>query len=399
MFEAMNFELVEKAAKEIKDGKDKKDVAKVKILGQDRSMRGIYKFEGKFLVYCWGAPGKPRPKKFETPKGSNQTMIRLERFSTGEQALEKTLRDLHVDIHKDEIGWITTLVIRHVEDADAVIRLARPLKKLKTLYVEEGELSDQGLEQVAHFPELNSLQVISDSITDAGLAKILQLKKMSSLMIEGKNITNKSVERLGEFASLYNVHFRRTKINEGGVVHLSSIKRLSSLTLDGSPIGDQGVETLVAGSPQVSFLKLAETKISDEGVAHLSKLTRLNNLSLQGNAITDQSLDQLPKSIRYLDLSHTNISDQGLRKLAHLSQLTELKLGSAAITDDGLTAIANQFSQLQSIDIRDVDMISEYGLEELLKIKKLRNIRVTKGKFDDELIKEFRRKTPRVNIR
>lgn len=40
-------------------------------------MKGIYELEDDKLIYCLAAPGKPRPQKFSTPKGSGQTLVRL----------------------------------------------------------------------------------------------------------------------------------------------------------------------------------------------------------------------------------------------------------------------------------------------------------------------------------
>jgi len=131
-------------------------------------IKGIYELKAGHLTYCFALPGKPRPTEFAIPEGSQQTLVKLERFSTGEQETEKAIRAAGADIHNDEVGWITSVVYRNGGNADEIARLSAELNKLGTLYLESDSLTDEGVKYIEGMAHLHSLQLRSTQITDAG---------------------------------------------------------------------------------------------------------------------------------------------------------------------------------------------------------------------------------------
>ena len=51
-------------------------------------LKGVYRLEGKTLMYCLSAAGKPRPRGFSIAKGSGQALVKLQRFTTGKARTE-----------------------------------------------------------------------------------------------------------------------------------------------------------------------------------------------------------------------------------------------------------------------------------------------------------------------
>ena len=161
-------------------GANPKEVQKILQKG---NVKGIYQLTEKRLVYCLAAPGKPRPERFDTPQSSGQSLVTLERFSTGEQPIEAKLKKLGATLYKDEVGWITT---GNPRQAKLDIINHRP-DSISTAKPRRARIDDAALEVVAKLSKLSMLYVTSDSITDAGLAYLTSMKSLQGLEIASDN--------------------------------------------------------------------------------------------------------------------------------------------------------------------------------------------------------------------
>ena len=113
------------------------------------NLKGIYELNGDSLVYCVAPSGTARPKSFTVAKGSNHSLIRLERFSTGESEIEKAIRTLRGNVEKDSIGWITTAYVRGC--TDELAKNLATLSKLKVLTLRHPNMSDDGYRSIVYF--------------------------------------------------------------------------------------------------------------------------------------------------------------------------------------------------------------------------------------------------------
>lgn len=115
-----------------------------------------------------------------------------------------------------------------VTDAD-LVALDGLEDKLVRLNLSQSSISDEGLEQLAHFHRLTQLRLASDRITNEGLSHLQNLTQLRHLHLIGAPIT------------------------DVGLAKLQSISTLDSLYIDGAELTDTGVSQFIKASPQVHF--------------------------------------------------------------------------------------------------------------------------------------------------
>jgi len=78
---------------------------------------------------------------------------------------------------------LTLVRISNVEDPDAVISCLRPARHLRALYINARPLTDAGLSQVTHFPELFYVAVTSDQITVKGIEALAAMPNLERMTL------------------------------------------------------------------------------------------------------------------------------------------------------------------------------------------------------------------------
>ena len=158
----------------------------------------------------------------------------------------------------------------------------------------EKKVPDECLEQLAFFPELQSLNVGDCRISSD------QLKYLAAA-------------RLGKLASLVLSH---TAIDDKGLKHLRPLRALESLTLRETAISDAGLDP-VAALAELKVLDLSKTKVTDAGVKKLQQLDNLKWLLLAETALTDAGLDDLAPltNLGRLTINKTNVTPEGIKRL------------------------------------------------------------------------------------
>ena len=93
------------------------------------------------------------------------------------------------------------------------------LNQLKKLHIQDTEITDVGLKEVAKLKQLTSLnlycsEISSSQITDAGLMEVVTLTNLTMLNLDGqKKITDKGLKELAKLTKLRELHLRRTRVS------------------------------------------------------------------------------------------------------------------------------------------------------------------------------------------
>lgn len=318
---------------ELDDGNPLPPFAPVSLSGSRRTeveanvVLGIYKLDDDGLVYCWAASGNPRPTDFSAPKGSQQTLIRLERFtSTGEGEIEKALTAAGIRYRKDDdVGWITSVDVAETKNEDQIAKLIAPLRMLETLYLRAGNLTDDGMRDVGKIKSLSYLQVESPLVTAKGFASLQKLN-LNSLFARCEGFNDESIDYLLGHKYLFALNLSETSISDAGVRKLVKLKSLHSI-------------------------HLSRTAITDEAINELVRLTGLSGLSLDGTRVTDEGFMKLAelRFLNRLSLVDTHATKDALKQIRTIPGLRELVVSAGRFNDDdlGVTGLGSRLSVRQ----------------------------------------------------
>ena len=182
------------------------------------------------------------------------------------------------------------------------------------------------------------------------------------------------------FPNLTSLRLSSNKITDAGILHLATLANLTSLDLGYTIITDAGLPHL-ASLTKLTLLDLWNTNITDAGVQHLASLKNLESLFLANTKITNAGLPHLATLTNLTSLALPTVTDAGLQYLAPFTNLTSLDLGSSSkITDAGLQYLA-PFTNLSSLNLRSNIGITDAGLPYLASLKKLFFVEYTKTKI------------------
>jgi len=232
----------------------------------------------------------------------------------------------------------------HLSEAD--IGQLASLSTLQVLNLSSDEIDDERLRTIASaLPDLSSLTLASQRITDEGLAE-LDLPNLTDLDIQatrasgvglrpnsvpalrtlalGQLTDDAALARAGQFKNLRNLIVYRGRVSDAGLRSLTQLTYLESLVISGP------------------------TRLTDRGVAALAEITSLNNVQLDGQLLTfeaAESLSELPR-LKSLSLHSGNLDDAGLNIFQPGPELLILELRGTSISDGAFERFSEQFPEI-----------------------------------------------------
>jgi endonuclease YncB( thermonuclease family) len=224
----------------------------------------------------------------------------------------------------------------------------RPVVRIVFLPNSNKKVTEAGLGQLKNLPNLRSVDLGSQGVTDGGLKHLATLRQLEELNINWSKVSPAAVLALVQDRS----NMRRLEI--GGVpfrdedlAKLKNLTELRTLSLRGTLVTDKGMEHLKPFG-KLQRLSLMSTSVGDAGLERLAGLTNLEDLDLDRTKITDAGLAKIKnlRNLRRLQFAHTAITDPGLEHLENLSSLKTLNTNGTKITKDGLDRLRKRLPQL-----------------------------------------------------
>jgi hypothetical protein len=192
-------------------------------------------------------------------------------------------------------------------------------------------LTDDGLLAICELRKLKSLDLLwsggrkAPPLTARGFQGLAQLQELEQLKLSGP--ADDAMAAIAKLPNVHSVQLWADELTDAGMLHLASLTKLVELKSDSELITDAGLVGLSKLQKLVS-LELYSPKVTDAGLAQISGLTNIYNLVLNSPEITDAGLPALLplQKLVKLELKQATLTDQGLQQLASLSKLKRLTI-------------------------------------------------------------------------
>jgi Leucine Rich repeat len=186
---------------------------------------------------------------------------------------------------------------------DADLACLADLPTIKTLALNDTEITDIGLAYLAPLESLDTLDISNIRITDAGLKHVARLRNLRSLRLRNDATTyggNHPQTSIGSSAVVYSITFSGP-ITFGGVTYSGPV------TFGGQSVNVRDYE----------WYRTHQPRIGDAGFEHLAQLVNLESLDLEGTDVTSSGISRLKGLIHltYLSVRGTNVSEAAIADL------------------------------------------------------------------------------------
>lgn len=139
------------------------------------------------------------------------------------------------------------------------------------------KLPDTALRQLAAFPELEFLSIISDQVTDDGLGHLKKLPKLKTLYINSSTITDQGLESLKDVPQLEKLMLVRTQVTAKGLAEVQALRGLKKL-------------------------ELIRLKVTPELIEQLKRLKHLDTISISQTIFTEEQKCDLTEALPNLSI-------------------------------------------------------------------------------------------------
>jgi Leucine-rich repeat (LRR) protein len=136
------------------------------------------------------------------------------------------------------------------------------MKQLRSLAVgmSKSQITDAGAAHVAGLANLESLDLQGAQISDEGLKQLRGLSKLRSLFLTGGGdpplaITDQGLQTIASFADLDYLGLTNSRITDSGVLQLAALKKLRNLYVGSPLISEGGFDRLRAAMPQARIVR------------------------------------------------------------------------------------------------------------------------------------------------
>lgn len=247
---------------------------------------------------------------------------------------------------------------------DATILTLAALTRLEELYLlvhgfmDVGQLTAVGLQALAHLPHLRDVRFCNIHVQT--LAPLQVAPGLETLLVSlGTN--DRVVPQLGQFPALRFLRLLPTdrSITPHELRGLATSQSLERLML-GEATFAAGALAGLAGLGTLRDLRLQDSSITDSDIASLAALPSLEVLDVAGTEVSDSGIRVLRSltNLCAVDLSYTRVTGGAMRSLGALTHLRELRLCGIVLTPEDVPYLAH-LAQLEQLYFACANVTSE----------------------------------------
>ncbi|MEO8130481.1 MAG: hypothetical protein ABJF23_18475 [Bryobacteraceae bacterium] len=180
-------------------------------------------------------------------------------------------------------------------------------------------VGDADLRGLTELPDLTTLDLSLTHITDQGMQEIKSLRGITQLNLYfAEYVTDEGIAAIKDWKKLKRLNLHGTKVGDTGLEHISGIAPLESLNVGSTLMTDVGLERLTL-LPNLKELTMGGNELGDAGLQALRQMPALTYLDLSGRQGTDKNVWTI------------HISEVGLEAVLALKELRELRLSCGSI--------------------------------------------------------------------
>jgi hypothetical protein len=210
------------------------------------------------------------------------------------------------------------------EGAKAIARCT----KLSELRIPFSTVPKGFFKALAGLKQLNTINVVSArGIDDAALADLGKLVSLRELNLYGvQDFASGALAKLSGLKNLETLDLRSTRVEEAGLAEIAALPKLRELDLEGSKLNDAGLASL-AKSKSLRTLSVKQCPVTAAGVASLATVKSLRELNLFGTNLSDDAAPHLAKMVwlTELDLRNAGISPKAQAAIRRALKKTEVE--------------------------------------------------------------------------
>lgn len=230
-------------------------------------------------------------------------------------------------------------------------------------------VTDTELRKLLQLPYLSYLDLSLTRITDQGMVELKSAPGIVELSLYfAEYVTDEGLAAIKDWKKLKRLDVHGTKISDTTLEHISGITTLESVNIGSANITDVGIERLVS-LPNLKELTMGGNQFGDAGLQALRQMPGLTYLDLNGRQGTDSNIWAL------------TISEVGLEAILTLKELRDLRFGCTSI---GVGIEGSRFATVSATDV------SDRWLEKIKTLPKLEKLKLQGcGRVDDEAIRSL----------
>ena len=172
-----------------------------------------------------------------------------------EKAVRTSLKKTEGELTKADLEKVTELnfALAGIKITDAVLKEVTKCTQLTYLNFNEGQITAEGLKEVAKLQKLETLGLSSTGVTDAGLKEVAKCTQLTYLNLMNTKITDAGLKEVVKLKKLNDLTLAYNKITGAGLKELAKMNQLRHLWLDGTKVTKADVTELQKTLPKCSI--------------------------------------------------------------------------------------------------------------------------------------------------
>ena len=254
-------------------------------------------------------------------------------------------------------------------------------------------------EHLGHITDLESLYIIATKANDTWIAPLGQLTNLKSLrFVNNGKLSDAGLEHLAGLKQLESFSYVGTAMQGRAFEKFIGWNNLKNSSYRGSSLDDEGLHWLCERFTTLESLSLAHAKFTDAAAPNLAKLTKLKGIELgthNGTPKTLQSLAGLP--IEYLQLGEGFDSPECIPLIKGLPIHRLTVTNAKAYTPADVKQVA-ELSHLESLEFSDLPENCIPELKAFTSLKQLRLVHRPKP-YAPEIQEQIKTMLPKTALK